>query len=203
MNETEIQIRPKICQQFSDIEEYYEVMGKIGEGQYSTVLKAVGKEKSPVEGEQVAIKVTGKNRKGIEHAVRKEMDCLKAVAPHGNVMRFVEIREDEMKFYTVVEWIDGEDLAERLSSRGGTLTPEEASDVARSVLLALRSIHAQSMVHRDIKLTNIMFTKRRNGGGIKLIDFGLAEVVKKGDDGLTRQVGTQKYTPPEMFSKRE
>ena len=74
--------------------------------------------------------------------------------------------------------------------------------MARSILLqisqALKYLHVHQIIHRDIKLENIMLTSRKTNCGAKLADFGLAETVK--NDCVTNgsKAGTVGYVAPEI-----
>src|SRR4051812_16274251 len=76
--------------------------------------------------------------------------------------------------YLVTEWLDGEDLEERLSKK--RLTPAESLTLVRGVAVALAAAHARGVMHRDIKPSNIFLL----GGSVeqvKLLDFGIARFV--------------------------
>eukprot|EP01060_Flectonema_neradi_P029327 TRINITY_DN4028_c0_g1_i1.p1 TRINITY_DN4028_c0_g1~~TRINITY_DN4028_c0_g1_i1.p1 ORF type:complete len:742 (+),score=148.88 TRINITY_DN4028_c0_g1_i1:82-2307(+) len=197
MEDSELQLRPKICQAFTDINTFYTISSPkpVGEGQNSSVYRATCNETD----EEVAIKVTKKVKRGIEHAVRKEIDALKRVT-HQGIMRYIAIREDEQKFYTILEWIHGDSL-QKVITDGGSFSEPETVLVMRSLLKAVAKLHQQKIIHRDLKLANLMFSLpgRR---GLKIIDFGLAEFIVK-DVDINKPCGTQKYMPPEMFSKRD
>eukprot|EP00754_Rhynchopus_humris_P008549 Rhum_TRINITY_DN13765_c2_g1::Rhum_TRINITY_DN13765_c2_g1_i1::g.64038::m.64038 len=197
MDDSEIVIRPRICREFSDVRATYELGATPrGAGRHSEVYRAVHRQ----TGDVVAVKATKKKLRGIEHSVRKEMDALRAVESNPSIMKFVELLEDEQTFYAVLEWVGGDDLCERLSRRGGVMPEQEAALVIRALLTCVRTIHEHGIIHRDIKLTNVMFTSRERSA-LRLIDFGAAEVIKK-DVDITKTVGTHKYLAPEMFGQR-
>jgi Tol biopolymer transport system component len=70
----------------------------------------------------------------------------------------------------VMEWVDGEDLAQRLAR--GPIPVDDALAIAKQIAEALESAHEQGIIHRDIKPANI---KVKAGGTVKVLDFGLAK----------------------------
>jgi eukaryotic-like serine/threonine-protein kinase len=114
--------------------------------------------------------------------------------------------------YLVLEHLEGETLAERLTR--GALTPEELIQISIPIADALDKAHRKGLVHRDLKPANIMLTK----SGAKLLDFGLARATGLGDAGaglsrsptmsrpLTAEgtiVGTFQYIAPEVLEGAE
>ena len=95
----------------------------------------------------------------------------------------------------IEEFIDGRTLADLLKY-GETMEEDFAIHVLRELCLCLRPFHERNIIHRDIKPSNIMVTKKNE---IKLIDFGIARVVKKGDEADTSFLGTKGYAPPEQY----
>jgi serine/threonine protein kinase len=71
--------------------------------------------------------------------------------------------------YLVMEYIEGETLADRL--KRGAIFLEQALELARQMASALAAAHEHGIVHRDLKPSNVMLTK----SGVKLLDFGLAK----------------------------
>ena len=85
----------------------------------------------------------------------------------------MEIFETPYRISIVLELGDGTDLFDRLQKQPqGRFKPWVASELVRSMLLALAHCHAHGVVHRDIKLDNFIFDRR---GVLKLIDFGLSK----------------------------
>lgn len=101
--------------------------------------------------------------------------------------------------YLVMELLRGESLAEAISRRG-PLSVGRALEVAREVTLGLAAAHAIGLVHRDIKPANVMLT---DGGRVKLLDFGIAQLTGQADPHLTQPsmtIGTAAYMSPEQAS---
>src|SRR5205085_2567703 len=83
-------------------------------------------------------------------------------------------------YYMVWEYIEGETLWDRLSSRG-RMAPSEAVPIALEILAGLGAIHDAGVVHRDVSPDNVMLSRRRDGSEhAKIIDLGIARSV--GDD---------------------
>jgi serine/threonine-protein kinase len=105
--------------------------------------------------------------------------------------------------YMVMEYLDGETLAERIV-RHGHLTPEQIAPIARQFLAALASAHAAGIIHRDIKPDNVFILRSKAGRSdfVKLIDFGISKFSNlKGVDRTTRAgslLGTPCYMSPEQ-----
>ncbi len=115
---------------------------------------------------------------------------------HPRIVRYVDHgTTDGKQAYLAMEWLDGEDLAARLGRSG--LTVAESIELAVNVAEALGAAHAQGIVHRDVKPSNILLL----GEGVdrlKLLDFGIARIT---DVNLTRTstlVGTPGYMAPEL-----
>jgi serine/threonine protein kinase len=98
-----------------------------------------------------------------------------------------------------MEWLDGEDLARRLSREG--LTIDESIALVRRVAEALGCAHAAGVMHRDVKPGNL-FLRGGRPDGVVLLDFGLAR--RWGTDAITRtgmMVGTPAYMAPEQAER--
>src|SRR6267142_4739460 len=106
------------------------------------------------------------------------------------------------RFYLVMKYISGGDLASRLrSSTGGKLDEKTVTDWGMQVADVLEYLHTRPkpIIYRDLKPANLMIDG--NSGRVMLIDFGIARWVAKQEKGVTA-VGTMGYAPPELFSGR-
>ena len=108
--------------------------------------------------------------------------------------------EKEARFYLVMKYISGGDLAGRLrSSSEGRVDEQTVTEWGIQIADVLDYLHNRepSIVYRDLKPANIMIDG--NSGRLMLIDFGIARWINKEEKGVTA-VGTMGYAPPELFS---
>lgn len=108
--------------------------------------------------------------------------------------------EKEGRFYLVMKYISGGDLAGRMRSAAeGRLDEATVTEWGIQIADVLDYLHNRQppIVYRDLKPSNIMIDG--NNGRIMLIDFGIARWVNKEEKGVTA-VGTMGYAPPELFS---
>ena len=107
------------------------------------------------------------------------------------------------RFYLVMKYISGGDLASRLrSSTGGRIDEKTVTDWGMQVADVLDYLHTRPkpIIYRDLKPANLMIDG--NTGRIMLIDFGIARWVAKQETKGVTAVGTMGYAPPELFSGR-
>ena len=128
---------------------------------------------------------------------------------HPNICTLYDVGDHQGTAYLVMELLDGQTLAERLSSAPSGLPIEAALPLAIQIGEALAAAHRAGLVHRDLKPGNVMLTK----AGAKLLDFGLAKATSAAQSsGLTMApttpaamtaqgtiVGTFQYMAPEQI----
>jgi eukaryotic-like serine/threonine-protein kinase len=115
---------------------------------------------------------------------------------HPNLIGVYDYADGEERPYLVMEYVDGENLAERVA-KGDSV---EAERLARELLGALAHIHGAGILHRDVKPQNVLLAP---DGSAKLIDFGIA--LPQDATALTRTgnlLGTARYVAPEAMSGR-
>ena len=104
---------------------------------------------------------------------------------------------EDGRLWLIEEYINGETLEERID-RGYSFAREEAAGIVRQVCEALACLHSQEppIIHRDVKLSNIMIS---HDGIVKLIDYNAARLYERGLSQDTRLIGTEAYAAPEQF----
>src|ERR1700752_4011118 len=110
--------------------------------------------------------------------------------------------ENLCRFYLVMKYISGGDLASRLrNAPGGRIDEKTVTDWGMQVADVLDYLHSRpkQIIYRDLKPANLMIDG--NTGRVMLIDFGIARWVTQQEKGVTA-VGTMGYAPPELFSGR-
>lgn len=102
-----------------------------------------------------------------------------------------------------MEYCDGGTLREAfndLVSQGECFSEYQCSIILKQVLLALNYAHKNGIVHRDVKMENIMFLQKNDENlNLKLIDFGLAISLEKDRRRIYDRVGTMQYVSPEIL----
>ncbi len=116
---------------------------------------------------------------------------------HPNIVKVLEVFDENNTTYYVMEFIDGETIDEYIK-RNGKLSVEESLKVTKEVCLALSYMHDHKMLHLDLKPKNIM---RDSEGHVYLIDFGLAKQYNDNgepESSTTLGLGTPGYAPIEQ-----
>ena len=131
---------------------------------------------------------------------------------HPHICTFYDVGEHQGTAFLVMEYLEGETLADRLKK--GALPLDDALKVAIQIADALSTAHRHGIVHRDLKPGNVMLTK----AGAKLLDFGLAKasgptiagaglsMLPTTPPNLTAQgtiLGTFQYMAPEQLEGKE
>lgn len=116
-----------------------------------------------------------------------------------NVVRVHDLFDENGTTYYIMDYIDGENLKERLKRTGKPMSEQEVDDVLCQVLEALEQVHSQGLWHMDLKPANIMIDRK---GVVKLIDFGASKQFSadKGGALTTSAVAyTSGYAPREQM----
>src|SRR5687767_2760870 len=146
----------------------YEIVTALGAGGMGEVYRALDTKLS----RDVAIKIVSDGfRQDPELLARFQREAhLLAALNHPHIATIHGLEEANGSQFLVMELIEGETLAERLTS--GPLPVSEALTIARQIADALQAAHEHGVIHRDLKPANI---KVRDDGVVKVLDFGLAK----------------------------
>jgi serine/threonine-protein kinase len=180
----------------------YEITAKIGEGGMGVVYLAV----HPVIGKKVAMKAIHPELSRNPEVVSRFMMEAKAVNQIGHD-HIVDISDfgntPSGDFYFVMEYLQGESLADRLK-REVLISQARALAIAAQVADALGASHDHGIIHRDLKPENIfLITRRGNPDFVKVLDFGLAKLTQV-EEKVTHKtragsvMGTPYYMSPEQ-----
>lgn len=123
----------------------------------------------------------------------------KILAKFANLPGIVSVSDffdDNNTSYIVMEYLDGITLEQYVVSRGGRISAAECLEKVRPVIESMREIHATGLIHRDISPDNIMLTSH---GQTKLIDFGTAREVVRGQDRSLSIMLKPGYAPEEQY----
>ena len=127
--------------------------------------------------------------------IENELEILRK-AKHPNIIKLVEEYKTDSFVYLIMEFLKAGDLLDDLSVKK-TYNEKDASNMVADLASAISYLHSKSIVHRDLKLENILIQNLNDGSKtLKLGDFGLAEKI---DDKLNRKCGSPIYVAPEIL----
>ncbi len=173
----------------------FQVVRQIGQGAMGAVWLAV----DPMMGREVAIKsILAASSAGNEARARFEREAKAAGSlNHPNVVTIHEFGEDQGFLYLVMEFVRGEDLEGLIKTR--SLSKAEFLEILAQVCDALSEAHAQGIVHRDVKPSNVRIL--REGGRLKakVMDFGVAALANSDLTSDGTWMGTLNYMAPEYL----
>ena len=168
----------------------YKITRLIGEGGMASVYQA----EHEMLGSKVAIKVLNSILSAnaqIRERFKNEARVM-ASLNHPNITRVIDFDEQPQNLCIVMEYLDGEDLSQKIK-KYGALSEMEINKVFTQTLSAFQYAHDKGIVHRDIKPSNIFVLP---DGQIKILDFGIAKLF--GQNNEITQTGTQMGTPTYM-----
>eukprot|EP00435_Cladocopium_sp_Y103_P040269 s1112_g10.t3 len=140
-----------------------------------------------------------------EKKLSREVEILTRLPPHPNIVQLIDTFEDGDWFLLVLELVGGGDLYTVLTNREPPrLQEREAAFVVAQLVEGLSFLHSQGIIHRDMKLENVLVANERREKPlvfytVKITDFGLSKAIGAGFSEARSTVGTRPYTAPEVL----
>ena len=138
--------------------------------------------------------------KSNEESVFNELNILKKI-DHQNVVKVYEYYIDNLNYYIITEYCQGGDLFDAVKDK--ELSEYQVSCIMYQIFLAVNHLHKINIMHRDLKLENILITKIEDDGlyRIKICDFGTSYLFEEGHKEK-KIIGSGYYIAPEVFKKK-
>ncbi len=168
---------------------------------------AVWRAEHAESGQEVAIKVLHSYLVSSEDAVSRFEREIRVIARirHRNIVELLDCgRLDDGRPYLVTEFLHGTDL-DTYIEQNGALAPEETLHILEQLGAALAAAHAEKIIHRDVKASNVVLSERDGQMRVVLVDFGVAKLLDDSSPGLTMSnvlVGSLACLSPEQIRNR-
>ncbi|KAH8269609.1 hypothetical protein KR018_010504 [Drosophila ironensis] len=172
----------------------FEKLNRVGEGSYGIVYRA----RDTRSNEIVALKKVrmDQEKDGLPVSGLREIMILKQ-CQHENILRLREVVVGKSldSIFLVMDFCE-QDLASVLDNMSKPFTESEVKCITLQVLKALKYLHDRYIIHRDLKVSNLLMTDK---GCIKVADFGLARMYSDPPKAMTPQMVTLWYRAPELL----
>jgi len=145
----------------------YKLIETKGSGTFGTVWLA----EDTWMGKQVALKIPHNQKEDFTRLIAEPK--LLASLTHPNIVQILTVDKAENIFFMVMEYVDGESLAQLMQD--DTLTLREVVDIVSQILSGVQYAHEKNIIHRDLKPGNILLTRDRK---VKISDFGTATMTQ-------------------------
>ncbi|XP_048710277.1 serine/threonine-protein kinase 33 isoform X2 [Caretta caretta] len=187
-------------------EQIYYFGRKLGQGSFGVVIEVTHKE----TGKKWAIKKVNREKAGSSAVklLEREVSILKRVN-HEHIIHLEEVFETPKRMFLVMELCEDGELKEILH-RKGQFTENETRHIIQSLASAIVYLHKKDIVHRDLKLENILVKSSETDEenemklNIKVTDFGLAVQKAGGSESMFQSTcGTPTYMAPEVISAHD
>ncbi|GGA97227.1 Stk1 family PASTA domain-containing Ser/Thr kinase [Macrococcus hajekii] len=176
----------------------YKLISLIGGGGMSQVYLA----DDLILNQQVAVKVItipAHDRERTIQRFEREVENATTLS-HPNIVKVIDVDEDDHHYYLVMEYIDGPTLSDYIHQQG-KLTVEEAILFTKQILRGIGHAHQHMIIHRDIKPQNILLTKDHV---LKVTDFGIARALSETAMTQTNHImGSVHYLSPEQAKGKD
>lgn len=177
----------------STIRSRYQIVDLIHDGGQCSVARAIDRRTS----REVTVKALH-NHNG--ETSKTEIARLKRAGSlqfgHSNIQDAIDVFCEGGCWYLILRFHEGQDLAEAIQSASGPLPMPTVSRVVEGVAAGLAAVHAQGVIHRDIKPQNILL---RADGSPAIIDFGICRLTSRQERFDRQFAGSLPFVPPEQL----
>jgi len=178
-----------------DPDEIFDIIQPLGKGAFGMVYKALDKR----DGELVALKIMQTEASEEVGSLEQEVAIMKRCeCPYIVNFRGAWLKEDNI--FIAMEYCGGGGVLDIMKAMKITLNEEQIAVVCRETLRALTYVHAQLLIHRDVKAGNILLNHR---GQCKLADFGVSYIMDAAMDRAKTILGTPYWMAPEVVDTQE
>uniref|UniRef100_A0A3Q3JEA3 CaM kinase-like vesicle-associated protein n=1 Tax=Monopterus albus TaxID=43700 RepID=A0A3Q3JEA3_MONAL len=144
----------------------------------------------------VCKKFLKKDGRKVRKAAKSEIMILKLVN-HPNILQLIDTFETRKEYFIIQELATGGDVFDWILDQGN-YTERDASNVIKQVLEAVAYLHSLNIVHRNLKLENLMYYTENNHNKVVLRDFYLSRFENR---PITEPCGTPEYLAPEVVAR--
>lgn len=180
------------------LKDLYKIGPKIGSGAFATVRKCLRKSDGQLFAMKIIKKSGYKNEEELK-LLQNEINTMRRLH-HPHIIQLHDVFESPSKVILIIDYCDGGGLFDAIIEKGA-FAEKSAKTIFRKLCLALKYLHSQCIVHRDIKIEDLLFKTRLDVSSITLTDFGLCDSCANGP--LFKPVGTPNYVAPEILQKQE
>ncbi|XAR69454.1 Non-specific serine/threonine protein kinase [Bertholletia excelsa] len=181
-----------------EIEQRYELGRELGRGEFGVTYLCTDKASGEVFACKSISKKKLRTRVDIDD-VRREVEIMKHLPPHPNIVSLKDTYEDDNAVHLVMELCEGGELFDRIVARGH-YTERAAAAVTKTIVEVIQMCHKHGVMHRDLKPENFLFANKKETAALKAIDFGLSVFFKPGER-FNEIVGSPYYMAPEVLKR--
>jgi polo-like kinase 4 len=173
----------------------YDKFELIGTGGFAKVYRGI----RLCDGFDIAIKIMDKQQLKLKNAqsrVNEEVQIHYRLR-HSAIVQLLEVFEDDTNIYLILE-LCATDMQKYLNIRQ-QFTEDETRHYIRQIVTGIEYLHSHQILHRDLKLHNLLLTKENN---VKIADFGLAKQLITHEQSNFTMVGTPNFLAPEIATRK-
>ena len=122
---------------------------------------------------------------------------------HRNIVKLESVFILRKQIVIFMEYVEGGELKELIAAKATPYLEKDAKKIMKILISAIEYIHSHNIVHRDLKLENILLSVKNDYLSMRIIDFGISGLLSTVGGGEKVQAGTLMYSPPEVITKKK